>query len=542
MEHKHLLFRSEAREKILHGAKALADALRVTLGPKSRSVLIGKKWGAPIVCDDGVTIAKELSLKDPDEDLGVQMIRQAAEKTGDQVGDGTTTATILAFAIFADGMRNVAAGASAVDLRRGLDRGREVVVQSLAEQAKPVAGREQMAQVATVSAHGQRDIGDLVADALDRVGSEGVITVEEGKSMDTLLEVVEGLQFDRGYASPYFATDPEHMECVLEDPFILFHDAKLVVMRDLVPILEQTAQAGRPIVVIAEAIEGDALATLIVNKMRGTLKAVAVKAPGFGDRRLAMLEDMAILTGGTVVSSSLGMKLENLEESQLGRAERVVVDQDTTTIVGGAGDKAAIAGRCEQLRKQIEDTSGSYDREKLEERLAKLTGGVAVIRVGARTESAMKSRKEAFDDAIHSTKAAMEEGVLPGAGLGLLRAIEAVEQEERRASGDFKTGLSIMRRALEVPTRQIAENSNLDAGVVVARMRESRLEQEPIGLDASSGNYLNLIEAGIVDAAKVVRMAVENAVSVAGILLLTEATMTDLPEPEGHLPSVPGEF
>ena len=538
MEHKHLLFRSEAREKILHGAKALADTLRVTLGPKSRSVLIGKKWGVPLVCDDGVTIAKELSLEDPEEDLGVRMIRQAAEKTGDLAGDGTTTSTILAFAIFADGLRNIAAGASAVDLRRGLDRGLELAVESLARQSQPVTGRTQMAQVATISAHGLSDIGELVANAVERVGSEGVITVEEGKSMETLLEVVEGLQFDRGYASPYFATNPEDMECVLEDPFILFHDGKLVVMRDLVPILERTAESGRPIVLIAESIEGDALATLIVNKVRGTLKTVAVKAPGFGDRRKAMLEDMAILTGGTVVSAELGMKLEDLEESDLGRAERVVVDQDATTIIGGAGDKSAIKGRVQQLRKQIEDTSSDYDREKLEERLAKLTGGVAVIRVGARTETAMKSRKEAFDDAINSTKAAMTEGVLPGAGLALLRCIEAIEKEEDGCTGDFRTGLSILRRALETPTRQIAENSGLDAGVVVTKMRESQELDQPVGIDASTGEYVNLVESGIIDAAKVVRLALENAVSVAGILLLTEATMTDMPETE-HPPAGP---
>jgi chaperonin GroEL len=358
--------------------------------------------------------------------------------------------------------------------------------------------------------------------------------------METLLEVVEGLQFDRGYASPYFATNPEDMECVLEDPFILFHDGKLVVMRDLVPILERTAESGRPIVLIAESIEGDALATLIVNKVRGTLKTVAVKAPGFGDRRKAMLEDMAILTGGTVVSAELGMKLEDLEESDLGRAERVVVDQDTTTIIGGAGDKSAIKGRVQQLRKQIEDTSSDYDREKLEERLAKLTGGVAVIRVGARTETAMKSRKEAFDDAINSTKAAMAEGVLPGAGLALLRCIEAIEKEEADESctGDFRTGLSILRRALETPTRQIAENSGLDAGVVVTKMRESQELDQPVGIDASTGEYVNLVESGIIDAAKVVRLALENAVSVAGILLLTEATMTDMPETE-HPPAGP---
>lgn len=541
MEHKHLMFRSEAREKILHGAKTLTDALRVTLGPKSRSVLIGKKWGVPLVCDDGVTIAKEVSLEDPEEDLGVRMIRQAAEKTGDVVGDGTTTATILAYAIYSEGLKNVAAGASAIDLKRGLERGLELAVESLHHQSSPVADRQQMAQVATISAHGLEDIGQLVADAVERVGSEGVITVEEGKSMETSLDVVEGMQFDRGYASPYFATDPEHMECVLENPRILLHDKAISVMRDLVPILEQTAEAGQSILLVAEDIEGDALATLIVNKVRGNLRAVAVKAPGFGDRRKAMLEDMAILTGGTVVSAELGMRLEHVTDAQLGRASRVVVNQDTTTIIGGAGDKAKIAGRVQSLRDAIRTSSTDYDREKLQERLAKLTGGVAVIRVGARTEAAMKSRKEAFDDAISSTQAAMAEGVVPGAGLALLRAMTSVKGEEDGATGDFRTGLAILRTALEAPTRQIAENSNLDAGVIVAHMRGTTSGHEPIGVDARTGEFVNLIDAGIVDATKVVRLALENAVSVAGLLLLTEATITDVAEPE-RPPSFPSPY
>jgi len=541
MEHKHLMFRSEAREKILHGAKTLTDALRVTLGPKSRSVLIGKKWGVPLVCDDGVTIAKEVSLEDPEEDLGVRMIRQAAEKTGDVVGDGTTTATILAYAIYSEGLKNVAAGASAIDLKRGLERGLELAVESLHHQSSPVADRQQMAQVATISAHGLEDIGELVADAVERVGSEGVITVEEGKSMETSLDVVEGMQFDRGYASPYFATDPEHMECVLENPRILLHDKAISVMRDLVPILEQTAEAGQSILLVAEDIEGDALATLIVNKVRGNLRAVAVKAPGFGDRRKAMLEDMAILTGGTVVSAELGMRLEHVTDAQLGRASRVVVNQDTTTIIGGAGDKAKIAGREQSLRDAIQTSSTDYDREKLQERLAKLTGGVAVIRVGARTEAAMKSRKEAFDDAISSTQAAMAEGVVPGAGLALLRAMTSVKEEEDGATGDFRTGLAILRTALEAPTRQIAENSNLDAGVIVAHMRGTTSGHEPIGVDARTGEFVNLIDAGIVDATKVVRLALENAVSVAGLLLLTEATITDVAEPE-RPPSFPSPY
>jgi chaperonin GroEL len=536
MAHKQLLFRSEARERVLRGATALADAVRVTLGPKSKSVLIEKKFGAPIVCNDGVTIAKETSLGDPVENLGAQMIRQAAEKTGDAVGDGTSTATILAHAIFADGVRNVVAGASAVDIKRGLDRGVRAAVASLRELSRPVTGRLEKAQVAAISAHNDTAIGELVADAMEKVGGEGVITVEESKTTETQLEVVEGLQFDRGYLSPYFVTDPEKMEAVLEDARIMLTDKKIGVMKDLLPLLEQAARSGEPLVLIAEDVEGEALATLVVNKLRGALKCVAVKAPGFGDRRKAMLEDIAILTGGQVVAEELGIKLEKLQIAELGRVKRVVVDKDNTTLIGGEGDKLAIEGRKQQIRQQIEKTTSDYDKEKLEERLAKLAGGVAVIRVGAPSEAEMKSKKEALDDAISATKAAVAEGIVPGGGLALLRTVAAVEREEASCEGDERTGLQILKRALEAPTRQIAENSSADGGVVVNDMRKSMGAQ---GFDAARKQYVDLIEAGIIDPTKVVRIALENAVSVASVLLLTEATLTEVPEPKEERPHPP---
>ena len=527
MAAKQVFFRSEARERILRGVTALTDAVRVTLGPKSKCVLLEKRFGAPVVCNDGVTIAKEMELKDNVENLGVQMIRQAAERTGDAVGDGTSTSTILAQAIFADGVRNVVAGASAVDLKRGLDRGTRAAIEALKMLSRPVKSRLEKAQIATISAHNDPGIGELVADAMEKVGNEGVITVEESKTTETQLEVVEGLQFDRGYLSPYFVTDAEKMEAVLEDVLLLLTDRKIGVMKDLVPILEQVARAGRSILVIAEDVEGEALATLVVNKIRGTLKCVGVKAPGFGDRRKEMLEDMAILTGGRVVAEEIGVKLENLTIEHLGRATRVVVDKDNTTIIGGAGDKARIEGRKQQIRAQIEKTTSDYDKEKLQERLAKLSGGVAVIRVGAPSESEMKSKKEALDDAISATKAAVAEGIVPGGGLALLRAIEAVEREEGKAEGDERTGLQILRRALEAPTRQIAENSSVDGGVVVNQMRAGK---GSMGFDAARKEYVDLVEAGIIDPTKVVRIALENAVSVASLLLLTEATLTEVPE------------
>ena len=527
MAHKQVFFRSEARERILRGVSALTDAVRVILGPKSKCVLLEKRFGAPVVCNDGVTIAKEMELRDHVENLGVQMIRQAAERTGDAVGDGTSTSTILAHAIFADGVRNVVAGASAVDLKRGLDRGARVAVDSLKMLSRPVKSRLEKAQIATISAHNDAAIGELVADAMEKVGNEGVITVEESKTTETQLEVVEGLQFDRGYLSPYFITDADKMEAVLEDVLVLLTDRKVGVMKDLVPVLEQVARAGRSIVVVAEDVEGEALATLVVNKIRGSLKCAAVKAPGFGDRRKEMLEDMAILTGGCVVTEEIGIKLETLTLEDLGRATRVVVDKDNTTIIGGAGDKAPIEGRKQQIRAQIEKATSDYDKEKLQERQAKLSCGVAVIRVGAPSESEMKSKKEALDDAISATKAAVAEGIVPGGGLALLRAIEAVEREEGKSEGDERTGLQILRRALEAPTRQIAENSSVDGGVVVNQMRAGTGN---MGFDAARKEYVDLVEAGIIDPTKVVRIALENAVSVASLLLLTEATLTEVPE------------
>ncbi len=533
MAHKQLLFRSEAREKILRGVTALADTVRVTLGPRSRSVLIGKKWGTPIVCDDGVTIAKELSLADPEEDLGVRMIRQAAERTGDAVGDGTTTATILAHALYADGLRNVAAGASAVALKRGLEDARVAATDAIRGLSRPVEARREKEQVATISAHGDATVGALVADAMDAVGPEGVITVEEAKGTETSLDVVEGMQFDRGFLSPYFITDPERMECVLEDPVILIHEAKITVMKDMLPLLEQVARTGRPLLVIAEEVDGEALATLVVNRIRGVLACAAAKAPGFGDRRKAMLEDLAILTGGKRIAKELGTTLESIQLDDLGRAQRVVLDKDTTTIIGGAGDRGDIEARVGQVRRQIADTTSDYDREKLQERLAKLAGGVAVIRVGAASETELKNRKEAFDDAISSTKAAVAEGIVPGGGLALVSAIDAVEALAAQRDGDERTGVLILRRALEAPARQIAENSGIDPGVVIERMRAGGGK---LGLDAARAEYVDIVEAGIVDPTKVVRIALENAVSVAGVLLLTEATMTDAPEPKEPAP------
>jgi chaperonin GroEL len=535
MAHKQVFFRSEARERILRGVTALTDAVRVTLGPKSKCVLLEKRFGTPVVCNDGVTIAKEMELGDHVENLGVQMIRQAAERTGDAVGDGTSTSTILAQTIFADGVRNVVAGASAVDLKRGLDRGTRVAVDALRVLSRPVKSRLEKAQIATISAHNDAAIGEMVADAMEKVGNEGVITVEESKTTETQLEVVEGLQFDRGYLSPYFITDADKMEAVLEEVLVLLTDRKVGVMKDLVPVLEQVARAGRSILVVAEDVEGEALATLVVNKIRGSLKCVAVKAPGFGDRRKEMLEDMAILTGGRLVTEEIGIKLETLTLEDLGRATRVVVDKDNTTIIGGAGDKARIEGRKQQIRAQIEKTTSDYDKEKLQERLAKLSGGVAVIRVGAPSESEMKSKKEALDDAISATKAAVAEGIVPGGGLALLRAIEAVEREEGKSEGDERTGLQILRRALEAPTRQIAENSSVDGGVVVNQMRAGKGNQ---GFDAARKEYVDLVEAGIIDPTKVVRIALENAVSVASLLLLTEATLTEVPEKK-EAPAVP---
>ena len=528
MAHKKISFHAEARAKVLRGAAQLADAVRITLGPKSKSVLIQRRWGTPLVCNDGVTIAKEFDLPDPEENLGAQMLRQAAEKTGNLVGDGTSTATLLAHAILADGIRNVTAGASAIDLKRGLDQGLKAVVAALQASSRPVKTRLEKSQVATISAHNDLSIGELVADAMERVGDEGVITVEESKTTDTTLEVVQGLQFDRGYVSPYFVTQSETMEAALEDAAILLTDRKINVLKDLLPILEQVAKSGRPLLIIADDFEGEALATLIVNQIRGILKSVAVKAPGFGDRRKALLEDMAVLTGSTLIATELGHKLEDVTPEMLGRATRVVVDREHTTLVGGAGQKDAIQARIAQLRHELEKASSDYDREKLQERIGKLSGGVALIRCGAASEAEMKARRDALDDAINATKAAVAEGIVPGGGLALLRCVDALQALESTSSGDELTGLRCLQRALEAPARQIAENSAVDAGVVATRLKEST---GALGYDAAHQRYVDLFEACIVDPTKVVRIALENAVSVASTLLLMEATLTEIPEP-----------
>jgi chaperonin GroEL len=529
MAHSKIVFRATAREKILSGATQLADAVRVTLGPKSKSVLIQNKWGNPTVCNDGVTIAKRIDLLDPEENLGAQMLRQAAERTGEAVGDGTSTSTVLAHAILADGIRNVVAGASAIDLKRGLDLGLSLVVASLAAQSRPVSTPREKAQVATLSAHNDVVIGQLVADALEKVGVEGVVSVEESKTTETVVEVMEGMRFDRGYVSPYFVTDAEKMQVELDDAYLLLCDHKIGALKDLLPLLELIAKSGQPLVLIADDIEGEALTTMVVNQIRGVLRAVAIKAPGFGDRRKEMLQDIAILTGATVASNDLGITLEQMELSQLGRAHRVVVQKDSTALIGGAGSPEAIATRLQQIRAQIDSTTSDYDREKLQERLARLSGGVAVIRVGAPSEAEMKARKDALDDAISATRAAISEGIVPGGGLALLKAVPILAAEEARYEGDARTGLQILRRALETPARLIAENSAVDAGVVVARMLA---EPGNVGFDASANRYVDMYEAGIIDPTKVVRIALENAVSVASILLLTEATITDIPEKE----------
>ncbi len=525
--HKHVLFRSAAREKILRGATALTDAVRVTLGPKSKCVLIGRKWGTPIVCNDGVTIAKEFDLDDPDENLGVRMIRQAAERTGDAVGDGTSTATILAQSIFAEGLRNVVAGASAIDLKRGLDRGLGVVTLAVRGLSRPVTTHDEKAQVATISAHDDPVIGALIADAIEKVGADGAISVEEAKGTETSLELVEGMQFDRGWLSPYFVTDPQRMECVLERPLILLCDRKITVMRDLIPLLEEVAKSGRALLVVAEDVDGEALATLVVNRLRGTLQVAAVKAPGYGDRRRAMLDDIAVLTAAQVVAEETGISLEHVTTDHLGEAGRIVIERDKTTIVGGGGDRALIEARRDQLKHEIELATSDYDKEKLRERLARVSGGVASIRVGAPSEAEMKSKKEAIEDAISAERAAIAEGIVPGAGLALLRAIPALEAEAEKASGDERTGILVLRHALEAPTRQIAENSGADPGVVVDRMRAAR---DGIGFDAAHNTYVDLVGAGIVDPTKVVRVALENAVSIASVLLLAEATLTEVEE------------
>jgi chaperonin GroEL len=539
MSYKDVRFHSEAQARILRGATQLVDAVRITLGPKSHSVLIQKKWGRPIVCNDGVTVAKEIELKDPVENLGAQMLREVAERTGDKVGDGTSTATILAYSILSEGIRNITAGASAIDLKRGLDQGLEVVTKALAQLSRKMQTEQEQIHVATISAHNDESIGKTVAKAIQAVGAEGAVSVEEGTGTETKLEVVEGMQFDRGYRSAYFVTDAARMEADLDKPLILIYDQKIHTIESIVHLLEKVLESHRSLVIIAEDVEGEALATLVVNKIKGSFPCVAVQAPAFGDRRKAILEDIAVLTGGKLISEDLGTKMENVTLEDLGKAARVKVTKDSTTIIGGGGDKKAIQKRAEQIRLQIETERSEYDKEKLRERLSKLTGGVAVIRVGAMSESEMKSRKEAFDDAISATKAAVAEGVVPGGGLALLRTIDHLEAEAQHSEGDVRTGILILKKALESPARQIAENSGEDGGVVVAEMRKSK---GYMGFDAAKKTYVDLMQAGIIDPAKVVRVALENAVSVAGLLLLTQAAITEHVEEKERVPVSPEDM
>lgn len=541
MAAKDLRFEEEARRAILRGAEKLAHAVKVTLGPRGHNVLIEKKWGAPTVTKDGVTVAKEVELEDKFENMGAQMIKEVASKTSDVAGDGTTTATVLAEAIYREGLKNVTAGANAMALKRGIDKAVEAAVAELKRISKKASGREEIERVATISANNDNEIGKLIADAMEKVGKEGVITVEEAKSIETTLEVVEGMQFDRGYLSPYFALEPgttspqnQKMEATLEDAFVLLYEKKISAMRDLLPILEKVAQRGKPILVIAEEVEGEALAGLVVNHIKGTLRCCAVKAPGYGDRRRAMLEDIAVLTGGRLISEDLGIKLENIQISDLGIAKRVVVDKENTTIVEGAGKKADIQARIEQIRKQIEETKSDYDREKLQERLAKLAGGVAVINVGAATEVEMKNKKALVEDALHATRAAVEEGVVPGGGVALLRCILAVEKV--KAEGDDLIGVNIVKRALEEPIRQLAENAGVDGSIVFNKVKE---EKGNFGFNCETLEYADMFEMGIIDPTKVTRVALQNAASVAGLMITTECAIAEVPEKE-KTPPVPG--
>lgn len=528
MAAKQLLFDEAARQSILRGVTILTDAVKATLGPRGRNVVIDRKFGSPNITKDGVTVAKEIELKDPYENMGAQLVREVASKTSDIAGDGTTTATVLAYSIYKEGMKYVTAGANAIDIKRGIDKAVEVVVDELKRISKPVVEKKEIAQVGTISANNDPSIGELIAEAMDKVGKDGVITVEEAKSMATTLDVVEGMQFDRGYISPYFITDPERMECVLEDAFILLHDKKISSMKDLIPLLEQIAKMGRPLLIIAEEVEGEALATLVVNKLRGTLQVCAVKAPGFGDRRKAMLEDIAILTGGTVISEDIGLKLENVKVTDLGRARKITVDKENTTIVEGAGDPAKIQGRVKQIKTQIEETTSDYDREKLQERLAKLVGGVAVINVGAATESEMKEKKARVEDALHATRAAVEEGIVPGGGVAFIRCLPALDK--LKLDHDQQIGVNIVKRALEEPIRQIVANAGLEGSIVVEKIKESK--ELNFGFDAYKEEYTDMVKAGIIDPTKVSRTALQNAASVAGLLLTTEVMITELPEEE----------
>src|SRR5579859_1238641 len=524
---KQIVSGENSRQAILRGVNILADTVKITLGPKGRNAVIEKKFGAPVITKDGVTVAKEIELPDPLENLGAQMVREVASKTSDVAGDGTTTATVLAQAIFREGVRTVAAGANPMALKRGIDRAVEVAVGEIKRLSHDVKG-DMIAQVGTISANTDKQVGNIIAEAMKKVGKDGVITVEESKTMETTLEVVEGMQFDRGYLSPYFVTDPERMECVLEDVSILIHEKKISSMKDLLPLLEQTAKAGKPLLIIAEEVEGEALATLVVNKLRGTLQCAAVKAPGFGDRRKAILEDIATLTGGKAITEDLGLKLENVKIEELGRAKKVTIDKDNTTIVAGAGNTAEIEGRIKQLRMQVEEATSDYDKEKLQERLAKLVGGVAVIKVGAATETELKEKKARVEDAMHATRAAVEEGIVPGGGVALLRCIPALEK--LKLSDDEAIGVNIVKRTLEDPTRQIAQNAGHEGAIVVGRVRDSK--DENFGFNAETGEFGDMIKAGVIDPAKVTRLALQNAASIVALMLTTEVLIADIKEDE----------
>ncbi len=531
---KQIIYGEQSRQAILRGVNALADAVKVTLGPKGRNVVLDKKFGSPTITKDGVTVAKENDLKDPLENMGAQMVREVASKTSDTAGDGTTTATVLAQAIYREGARNVVAGANPMELKRGIEKAVEAMTGEIRKMAKPVKGN-MIAQVGTISANSDETIGKIIAEAMEKVGKDGVITVEEAKTLETTLDVVEGMQFDRGYLSPYFVTDPERMEVVLENPVILIHEKKISSMKDLLPVLEQVARLGRPLLIIAEDIEGEALATLVVNKLRGTLQAAAVKAPGFGDRRKAMLEDIATLTGGNAITEDLGVKLENIKLEDLGKAKKVTIDKDNTTIVEGAGAAAKIEGRVKQIRAQIEETTSDYDREKLQERLAKLVGGVAVIKVGAATETEMKEKKARVEDAMHATKAAVEEGIVPGGGVALLRAAKALES--LKLDGDQGVGVAIIKRAIEEPCRWIATNAGHEGSIVVAKVKDGKGDE---GFNAATDTYEDLVKSGVIDPAKVVRNALQNASSIASLLLTTEALVSEIPEEKKEAPAMPG--
>jgi chaperonin GroEL len=534
MAAKELLFNTDARTKLKKGVDHLAEAVKVTLGPKGRNVVIDKKFGSPTVTKDGVTVAKEVELSDAIENMGAQMVKEVATKTSDLAGDGTTTATVLAQAIFREGLKNVTAGANPMELKRGIDRGVEAVVEQLKTLSVPSAGKKEIAQVGTISANNDKEIGNLIAEAMEKVGKDGVITVEEAKGLETTLETVDGMQFDRGYLSPYFVTDPEKMEAVLDDPYILIHDKKISAMKELLPVLEKVAQSGRPLLIIAEDVEGEALATLVVNKLRGTLKVCAVKAPGFGDRRKEMLRDIGVLTGGQVISEELGFKLENATLNDLGRAKRVVVDKDNTTVVDGKGKENDIQGRINEIRAAVDKSTSDYDREKLQERLAKLSGGVAVINVGAATETEMKEKKARVEDALHATRAAVEEGIVPGGGVALIRAQAALDRI--KGTDDEKIGVEIVRRALEEPIRMIAQNAGAEGSIVVGRVKESK--EKNFGYNAATDVYEDLVRAGVIDPTKVTRTALQNAASIAGLLLTTECVVVEKKE-EKPAPAAP---